>query len=72
MIDLGAVRLEQVGEVVRLFLRMHHQRAAPEERARIEPAQVLAEVDDLADDQQRRAADRLLLAAARPAPRACR
>ena len=58
---LGAVRAQQVGEVVRLVLGVHHQRAAAEQRARIEPAQVIAEVHHLADDQQRRLGDRLFL-----------
>ena len=55
---LGALRAEQIREIVGLFLRVHHERAAAEQRPRIEPAQVIAEVDDLADDQEA-GADRL-------------
>ena len=58
--DFGAVRAQQVGEIVGLLVGVHHQRAAPEQRPRIEPAQVLAEIDHPADDQQA-GADRLFL-----------
>jgi hypothetical protein len=57
---LGALRAEEIGEIVRLFLRVHHEGEAAKQRPRIEPAQVIAEVDDLADNEQA-GADRMLL-----------
>ena len=48
---LGAVRFEQLDELAGLFARPRDQHAAAEERPRVEPAQVLAQADDVADDE---------------------
>ena len=60
----GAVLLQEHGHVVRLLVGVHDQRPTTEKRTRVEPAQVLAEIDDAPDDQQR-GADRLLFDRAR-------
>ena len=51
---LGAVRFEQIDELARLLARTRHQHAAAEERPRVEPAQVIAQADDVADDEHGR------------------
>ena len=51
---LGALLLERVGELAGLLARAGHDDAPAEERPRVEPAQVLAQPDHRADDEQRR------------------
>ena len=56
---LRAERAEAIHQLRRLLARARHEHAAAEERARVEPAQVLAEPDDVADDEHRRLAARV-------------
>ena len=55
---LGAQRFEPVDELGRLLARPRDQDALAEQRPRVEPAQVLAQRGDAADDEDRRAAGR--------------
>ena len=52
----GAHRFEPIDELRRLLARARHEDALAEQRPRVEPAQVLAQRDDAADDEDRRAA----------------
>ena len=49
-----AERFEQIDELGRLLPRPRHEHALAEQRPRVEPAQVLAQRGDAADDQDRR------------------
>ena len=52
-------RAEPVHQLRRLVARPRDEHAPPEQRARVEPAQVLAKPDDAADDEHRRLAPRV-------------
>ena len=62
-IGVGAESREPVDELRRLFARPRHEHAPAEQRACVEPAQVLAQSDDAADDERGRLAPRVLAAA---------
>ena len=51
----GADRFEQLDELGRLLARPRDEHALAEQRPRVEPAQVLAQRGDAADDEDRRA-----------------
>ena len=53
---IGAHRLEAHHEIARLLLGPRHEDALAEERPRVEPAQMIAQRHDAADDEHRRPA----------------
>ena len=57
---LGPRRLQQLDQLRRLVPRPRHQHAAAEQRPLIEPAQVIAQADDLADHERGGAVERRL------------
>ena len=65
---LRAALLQHVDELAGLLARSRDDDAAAEQRPIVEPAQVLAQPDDRADDEQRR---RMLVDARRQSCRAC-
>ena len=71
-IGFGAERLEQLDELRRLFARPRDEDALAEQRPRVEPAQVLAQRRDAADDEDRRPAIARVLRPASQSPPACR
>ena len=64
----GAQHRQPVDHLGRLIARPRHEHALAEQRPRVEPAQVIAEADHAADDENRRPAPRLLARRARAAP----